>query len=77
MGQTIKYIADKNPVTIERIDLRFPCSHAEVLKKTEELFSKYNALAKPDYSGENKPIGITAHSRIRMLVVDTIASNPG
>lgn len=74
----MKHLCDRNPgLSIETIDLTFPCSHAEILRKTEEVIKKYNEEATPSYTGESKPTGRNAHSRIRMMVLDSIASNPG
>ncbi|ORY28005.1 pyridoxal phosphate-dependent transferase [Naematelia encephala] len=78
VGQTMKFICDSNPgVTLEVIDVTFPCSHADVVRKTETVLAKYNKVTKPNYTGEARPEGLSSDKRVRMLVLDAIASNPG
>lgn len=74
----MKHICDRNRnVKIEVIEIDFPCSHSSIVAKTEQLLSKYNELAKPSYTGESKPTGHSPHERVRMIIIDSIASMPG
>ena len=78
VAQTMKHLCDRIPgLSLEVIDLTFPCSHADVLRETEEVIKKYNVPATPSYTGEPQPTGQSPHSRVRMMVLDSIASNPG
>lgn len=74
----MKHLCDRNPgLNLEIIEISFPCSHESIIKKTEEVLAKYNETATPSYTGESKPTGRNAHQRVRMVVVDSIASMPG
>ncbi|EIW69330.1 hypothetical protein TREMEDRAFT_43923 [Tremella mesenterica DSM 1558] len=76
VGQTEKFICDKYPgVSLEQISITFPCSHEEVVKKTEDVLGRYNQQVNPTQL-EIKPVG-RGEKRVRMVVVDQIASNPG
>lgn len=78
VAQTAKYICDRHPkVDLEVVDVTFPCDHSEVLARTAEMIDKWNEPAKPHFSGQAKPAGKTAFERVRMVIVDQIASNPG
>ncbi|KAI9633417.1 pyridoxal phosphate-dependent transferase [Dioszegia hungarica] len=78
VAQTIKYLVDRNPtLSLEVISLDFPVSHAEIVKRTEEVLAKYNSPAIPNYTGQAKPTGLDVKKRIRGLVIDQIASMPG
>ncbi|WVQ86188.1 hypothetical protein IAT38_008356 [Cryptococcus sp. DSM 104549] len=78
IGQMAKYFADTNPsIKLEVIPLTFPCSHASIVQATNDLLDQYNVIAKPNYTGQSKPCGKTSKERVRMLIVDAIASNPG
>ncbi len=60
------------------VDLTFPCPHAEVLDQTEKLLEKYNVPLISPVGGDVsvKPVA-KEKSRIRMIIIDSIASNPG
>jgi hypothetical protein len=73
VAQMMKYICDVHPVTIQVVDLTFPCPHSEILRKTEEVLERYNE----EQPEEGKPRGKSAKERVKMVVVDSIASNPG
>ncbi|WWC92518.1 uncharacterized protein L201_007477 [Kwoniella dendrophila CBS 6074] len=78
VGQMVKCICDKNPkIRLEVIDDVFPCTHKEIIEKSETLLSQYNEIAKPNYTGISKPTGIKADERIKLVLLDAIASNPG
>lgn len=66
--QSLRYTCDANPgVKLVVIPLTFPLPHAEIVRQTEDVFRKYNA-----HGGDAEESG-----RVRMVVVDGIASNPG
>ena len=74
----MKYVCDRNPaVFLETIDVTFPQKHADILRTTEALLQKYNNPAVPAYTGEAAASGRQPDRRIRLLVVDAIAANPG
>jgi len=78
VSQTIKHICDRDRgVSLHEIEITFPCPHSDIVKKFEEVVSKYNEPAKPSYTGEPKPTGRNQNNRVRLAVIDTIASNPG
>ncbi|KAL7420902.1 hypothetical protein Q5752_004856 [Cryptotrichosporon argae] len=78
IGQTVKYICDKHPgVRLEVVDVAFPCAHADVVRQTEAVLSRYNELAPLDLSGLPRAVGRNVHARVRAVVVDQIASLPG
>ena len=78
LAQTMKYICDRHDdVTIEHVDLTFPCPHSEVIAKTEAMLEKYNHATGPRHAFNGHPEGKSHDKRVRMVLVDTIASNPG
>ncbi|WWD07144.1 hypothetical protein V865_005241 [Kwoniella europaea PYCC6329] len=78
VGQMVKCLCDKNPqIRLEIIDDVFPCSHKDIIEQSEKVLSRYNQLAKPNYTGLSKATGVNADGRVRAVVVDAIASNPG
>ena len=76
IAQTMKFVCDRFGVDLEVIDVEFPCSHAEVLRKTHEVIERYNVEAVSSYTWEAKAAGKHPEKRIRVVVVDTISSNP-
>ncbi|KAI5451918.1 hypothetical protein NCC49_001219 [Naganishia albida] len=61
--QTLKYICDKHEgVECVEIPLNFPETHDQIVQKTENVLKKY---------------GPGSEQRVRMVVIDSIASNPG
>lgn len=79
VSQTAKYTCDRNPqLRLEVIELTFPTTHAEIVAKTEAVFKKYNQKAKaPRGDSVPKPAAVDGKERVRMVVIDSIASNPG
>jgi hypothetical protein len=74
----MKHLCDRIAgLKLEIIDVTFPCSYKAILEKTEEVVQRYNKPASPNYSGEARPTGQTPNERVRMVVVDSIASMPG
>ncbi|WRT70899.1 uncharacterized protein IL334_007898 [Kwoniella shivajii] len=78
VGQMVKCVCDRNPqIRLEVINDIFPCTHQEILDKTNQVLGKYNQIARPNYTGQSKATGISANERVRAVIVDAIASNPG
>lgn len=62
--QTLRYTCDANPgVSLEIIPLEFPCSHQDIVTKTENWMRKWNLEGKG--------------GRVKMIVIDGVASVPG
>jgi hypothetical protein len=61
---------------MEVVNINFPCPRSLVVEKTEAVLKKYNEPAVPSYTGESKPTG-KGDKRVKMVVLDAIASNPG
>jgi kynureninase len=76
----MKYYCDRHPgIKLEIILVAFPCYHSQILKQTEDVLAKYNKPAS-NVRGGSEPaiaVGVTANERVRMLVIDSIASTPG
>jgi hypothetical protein len=78
IAQTANYTCDRNPgVTLDTIQVAFPCSHDKIVKQTEAYLSKWNTEAKQSEDGRVNAVGRGEHQRVRMVIVDSIASNPG
>ncbi|WVR08776.1 hypothetical protein IAU60_005834 [Kwoniella sp. DSM 27419] len=78
VAQMAKYIADRHyQIKVEIIDVTFPTTHQSIVQQTEEFLEKYNKPAIPNYTGQPKATGHSPHERVRAVVVDAIASNPG
>ena len=74
----MKHICDYNPgVSLLTIDVTFPCPLSDVVDATEQAFAEHNRVVKPQLSGVKKAEGVSSEKRVRMCVVDQIASNPG
>jgi hypothetical protein len=74
----MKHICDRDTgVTLHEIELTFPLPHKEIVRRFEGVLSEYNENAKPSYTGEPKATGRNQNKRVRLAVIDTIASNPG
>jgi hypothetical protein len=73
----MKHVCDTQPVTIQVVNLTFPCSHASIIQKTREMLEKYNEAVDPEQSGDACATGKQTNQRVRMVIVDTVASNPG
>lgn len=73
VGQMMKCVCDRNPgVTIEVVDLVFPITHEEIVRKTRALLDKYNIPSTRDAG----PKGKTADKHVSLAVIDSISSNP-
>ena len=78
MMQTMKRICDEHPaMTLEIIPNNQPCPHSTVVKKTEEVLAKYNEVVGDESSLEVNPRDKKPGQRVRLLLIDSIASNPG
>ena len=75
--QMMKFYCDMNPeINLEIINLTFPCSHDTIIKQTEEALAKWNEVNPTEGDEGDNPKG-TGDGRVRLVVVDSIASNPG
>ncbi|WWD20884.1 hypothetical protein CI109_105361 [Kwoniella shandongensis] len=78
VAQTLKYLADTHPnIRVETINVNFPTSHASIVQATDDLLGKYNEVAGPNYTGQSKATGKKPDERVKLVLVDAIASNPG
>jgi len=76
--QMMKFYCDMNPeINLDIINLRFPCSHQSIITQTEELLGKWNEVNATEEDGPHTPKGKKEEGRVRLVVVDSIASNPG
>lgn len=57
--------------------MEFPCYHSEIVKKTEEVLAKYNQSRTVRPYEPSTAIGVNSHERVRLVVIDSIASVPG
>lgn len=79
VSQMMKHICDKyKGVRIEIVDTPFPCLHSEIVDATEAALAKYNAPTGLTRGAEAPAVarGLGAE-RVRLVVVDSIASAPG
>ncbi|ORX40856.1 pyridoxal phosphate-dependent transferase [Kockovaella imperatae] len=78
MSQMMKCVCDRHPkVNLEIIKVTQPCSHASVVKQTEEVLAKYNEAVHQNPSDARAPKDKRQGQRVRLLLIDSIASNPG
>ena len=76
--QMMKFYCDMNPeINLDIINLTFPCSHHSIINKTEELLGQWNDVNPTEEDGQHTPKGKKEEGRVRLVVVDSIASNPG
>lgn len=75
----LKYVADRHPkVRLEVVNVTFPCPHSKVVEDTETLLEKYNKpSASIQLESELKPVGKDKKERVRLVLMDSISSNPG
>lgn len=77
VAQGLKYVCDRHAgVRLEVIPVAFPMTHAELVGRTRALLSRYNATLPQGYEALHGRQGLTGE-RIRLIVVDSIASAPG
>lgn len=80
VSQMVKHIADKyEGVRIEIVDVAFPCLHSEIVEATEKALATYNKPTGLSRGGETAAVarGVNEKERIKLVVVDSIASAPG
>ncbi|BEI83739.1 hypothetical protein CcaverHIS002_0403430 [Cutaneotrichosporon cavernicola] len=80
VSQTVKCICDRNPgVKLEIILVDLPCYHSEIIENTEAVFAKYNKPTGKTRGGSEPAVatGVNDKERVRLVVVDSIASMPG
>jgi hypothetical protein len=76
--QMMKFYCDMNPeINLDIINLTFPCSHQTIINQTEELLGQWNEVNPTEDDGQHTPKGKKEGGRVRLVVVDSIASNPG
>jgi hypothetical protein len=76
--QMMKFYCDMNPeINLDIINLTFPCSHAKIINQTEEFLGEWNEVNPTEGDDQPTPKGKKEEGRVRMVVVDSIASNPG
>ena len=76
----MKSYCDMNPeINLDIINLTFPCSHETIINQTEELLGQWNEVNPTEGDEQPSPKGKTEteEGRVRLVVVDSIASNPG
>jgi len=76
--QMMKFYCDMNPeINLDIINLNFPCSHQTIISQTEEVLGEWNEANPTEGDDQHTPKGKKEEGRVRLLVVDSIASNPG
>jgi hypothetical protein len=76
--QMMKFYCDMNPeINLDIINLTFPCSHETIINQTEELLGQWNEVNPTEGDSQHVPKGKKEGGRVRLVVVDSIASNPG
>lgn len=74
----MKYYTDSNPqINLDTVHLAFPLPNDVVVSRAEEAISHWNDPAIPNYTGQSQPTGKEVGGRVRLVVVDSIASMPG
>ena len=74
----MKYYCDSNPsINLDIIPLPFPLPNDTIVDRAEEAIGRWNVPAIPNYTGQAQPTGKDVDGRVRLVVVDSIASNPG
>jgi len=74
----MKFYCDMNPeINLDIINLTFPCSHQTIITQTEEVLGQWNEVNPTEGDGQHVPKGKKEEGRVRLVVVDSIASNPG
>lgn len=78
VSQMMKHVCDTHDgVRIEIVDVKFPCLHSEIVAATEAVLKKYNKPTGATRGGAGaNPEGL-GKERVRLVVVDSIASAPG
>lgn len=80
VAQTVKYLADRNPgLSIESIHVDFPCAHSAIIQRTEEALKALNRNADSNHPSAalTKGEGGVKNKRVKALIIDQIASQPG
>jgi kynureninase len=76
----MKHVCDTHEgVRIEVVPTTFPCAHSELVEATEVLLKKYNKPTGATRGGDGPVVsqGVGKDERVRVVVVDSIASVPG
>lgn len=76
--QMMKFYCDMNPeINLDVINLTFPCSHQTIIDQTEQALGEWNEVNLTEGEEQHTPKGKKEGGRVRLVVVDSIASNPG
>jgi hypothetical protein len=74
----MKFYCDMNQdINLDIINLTFPCSHERIINQTEELLGEWNEVNPKEGDSQHVPKGKNEGGRVILVVVDSIASNPG
>jgi hypothetical protein len=74
----MKFYCDMNPeINLDIIDLTFPCSHETIVKQAAEHMDQWNEVNQTEGDDQPTPKGKKEDGRVRLVVVDSISSNPG
>lgn len=78
IAQSVKYLCDRHPaISMRVIQLDMPVTHQSIIDTTAAALKELNQLAIPNYTGRPKARGIDVGERVRMVLMDHIASVPG
>ncbi|TYJ56553.1 hypothetical protein B9479_002800 [Cryptococcus floricola] len=78
VSQMLKYLADSRGITLHPVNINFPVPHSTVIEETAKVLDQYNEISKPHYTGQPKATGKgDGSSRVKLIVVDALSSNPG
>lgn len=78
VSQGLKYVCDRHAgVRLEVIPVTFPTTHAAIVEATAALFRKYNHSVPRNYDALTGTPAPFRGERVRLVVVDSIASAPG
>ncbi|KLT45811.1 PLP-dependent transferase, partial [Cutaneotrichosporon oleaginosum] len=78
VSQMMKHVCDTHEgVRIEVVNTTFPCAHSDIVEATEAVLKKYNKPVSAPGDGPVVPQGVEKDERVRVVVVDSIASLPG
>jgi hypothetical protein len=74
----MKFYCDMNlEINLDIKNLTFPCSHENIINQSEEHLGQWNEINPTEGDDQPTPKGKKEDGRVRLVVVDSIASNPG
>ncbi|ODO05983.1 hypothetical protein I350_05044 [Cryptococcus amylolentus CBS 6273] len=78
VSQMLKYVADSRGITLHPVNINFPVPHSTVIEETAKVLDQFNEISEPHYTGQPKATGKgDGSSRVKLIVVDALSSNPG